>query len=482
MKRPMFCGAIIASICVFISYYNIRTTLLCGVGLICFIVAFAVNKVKAKNYFAVGVAFLVLISLIFSYKNLEKIDKYSGERIVETFVVTEVEEGEKYNSITALCKSGTVLPKNIKLRISCFDKTEKFIMGNCVTASVNIKSLKNSDNKAYYYSSGIYATGKLGNVLERHSDNIFYKRAGKIKNYVKSTISRNMQKDNAATLLGITIGDKNLFTDEFNNNVKLTGVSHVMVVSGMHLTIILGAVFWLLDKIFYHAYIRLLISFSAIVMITSICGFTHSVIRAGIMFLLLSLAPVVNRDNDSLNSLGTAIIAILLYCPFAVLNVGFQLSALATFGIIYFVPFFDKRLKIQNKLLKGLVLSFIVTLSATVMTTPVCIYHFGYISLISPITNLLISFAVTVALCLGIIGLFLNLVPLIYVLTDIIFKCAEITTMYINFVINYLAKFPFAAVRAGDLLLIASIFISIGSVLFIYTCKYRENLLKLNYK
>lgn len=482
MKRPMFCGAIIASICVLISYCNIRTTLLCGVCLICFIVAFAVNKVKAKNYFAIGVAFLVLISLVFTYKHLEKIDKYSGERIVETFVVTDVEEEEKYNSITVLCKSGTVLPKNIKLRITCFDKAEKFIMGNCFTASVNFKSLKNSNNKTYYYSNGIYAVGNLGNVLERHNDNVFYKRAGKIKSYVISTITRNMQKDNASTLLGITIGDKNLFTDEFNNNVRVTGVSHVMVVSGMHLTIILGAVFWLLDKIFYHSYIRLLISFSAIVMIASICGFTHSVIRAGIMFLLLSLAPVVNRDNDSLNSLGTAVITILLYCPFAVLNIGFQLSALATFGIIHFVPFIDNRLKIQNKMLKGLVLSIIVTLSATVMTMPVCIYHFGYISLISPITNLLISFAVTVALCLGIIGLFINLVPFINMVTIIVFKSAEIIIIYINFVINYLAKIPFAAVNAGDFLLIASILISIGLVLFIYTCKYRENLLKLNYK
>ncbi len=481
MKRPMFCGALIACLCVVISFINIKTTLLCGVGLICFIVALAVNKAKAKSYFAVIMAFLVFISLLNTYKTIDKIDKFSGERIIETFTVTDIDEEDSYSYITVICNSGTVIPRNTKISILAHNNHGNFNMGDRFTASVKVKTLSKSENKAYYYSNGIYGTGDLGNVLEKHSESFFFKRAGIIKTYVKATIASSMKIENAATLLGITIGDKGLFGNEFSENIKITGVSHVMVVSGMHLTIILGAIFWLLDKIIYHSYIRFLISFAAIVLITSICGFTLSVIRAGIMFLLLSLAPVVKRDNDTLNSLGTAIIVILLFCPFAVLGVGFQLSALATFGIIYCVPFIESHLKTQNKFLKGIILSLSVTLSATIMTLPVTIYYFNYISLISPVTNILISYTVTASLCMSIIGLCLNLVPFFEIIAEFVFSASSFVVSYINYVINNLANVPFAAVKAGNIALVISLILAVGTVLFIYTCKYKENLLKSSY-
>lgn len=481
MKRPMFFGAILACICIIISYINIKTTLFCGVGLICLLVGLIVNKTGTKSYAAVIVALAVLLSLINAYKTLDRIDEISGERITESFTVTDVKKGDNYKFITVNCDSGTVIPQNTKLGIYVYNDDNGFYMGKRMTASVTIQTLSNADNKSYYYSNSIFALGDIKNILETYDDSYFYKRAGNIRSFVNKNIISAMPIENAATLLGITIGNNELFTAEFSEAIRVTGVSHIMVVSGMHLTIILGSIFWLLDKIFYHSYIRFLISFVIIVLLTSICGFSLSIVRAGLMFLFLSLAPLVRRDNDSLNSLGSAMIIILLISPFAILGVGFQLSALATFGIIYIVPFAEKHIVINNKILKALVLSIIVTLSATVTTLPVTIYNFGYVSLISPVSNMLISFAVTLALCIAIIGLLLNCFSALSAVSGFVLDISSFVVSYINFCINTCAKVPYAAVEAGDIAFILSLIFSIGTVLFISACKYKENLLKSNY-
>lgn len=481
MKRPMFCGALIACLCVIVSYINIKTTLLCGVGLICFLLMIITDKINIRKLSALVAAVLVFCSLLNSYKTIHKIDKLSDEQITETFDVTNVKRTTDYCTVTVNCISGNTLPKNTKLTLYAHSDYSGLTMGDRLTGNIKISTISRRENKAIYYSKGVYAVGNIIGITERHSDNIFLRRAGNIKRFVKMNIAAAMSEENAATLLGLTIGDKDLFSPQFAENVKRTGVSHIMVVSGMHLTIILGALFWVLDRIFYNSYIRFIISFIAIIFIVSICGFTLSIIRAGLMFFFMSLAPLVKRDSDSLNSLGTAVIIMLIFCPFAILNVGFQLSALATFGIIYIVPFIEDHLKIKNPLIMDIILALCVSLSATITTLPVSIYYFGYISLVAPLTNILLSFAVTAALCIGIIGLVLRKFMLLRVISDIVLAACEAIVSYINYIINSLGSWQLSAIGAGRFAFWLSLIFAVSVVLFIYTCKTNENLLKSIY-
>ena len=481
MKRPMFCGALIACVCVIVSYINIKTTLLCGVGLICFLLMIITDKMDTRRLSAFIAATLVFCSLINSYKTINKIDRLSGEQITETFDVTDIKRTTEYCGVTVSCISGKVLPRNTKLSLYANTDYSGLSMGDRLTGNIKISTVSSRDNKAYYYSKGIYAVGNLVNVSERHSDNIFLRRAGNVKRFVKMNIAATMSEENAATLLGLTIGDKDLFSPQFAENVKRTGVSHIMVVSGMHLTIILGALFWVLDRIFYNSYIRFIVSFIAIAFIVSICGFTLSIIRAGLMFFFMALAPLLKRDSDSLNSLGTAIIIMSIFCPFAILNVGFQLSALATFGIIYIVPFIESSLKVKNPLIRDIILALSVTLSATITTLPVSIYYFGYISLVAPLTNILLSFAVTCALCIGIIGLILRKFMFLRMFSDMVMAVCEAIVSYINYIINSLGNWQLSAISAGKFAFWLSLVFAVSVVLFIYTCKTNENLLKSMY-
>ena len=481
MKRPMFCGALIACICVIVSYINIKTTLLCGVGLICFLLKIITDKTDLKQLSAFLAATFVLLSLLSSYRTIDKIDRLSGEQITETFDVTDVKNATNYTAATVNCISGNTLPKNTKLTIYANVDYSGLSMGDRLTGNIKITAISRRDNKAYYYSKGIYAVGNLVSITERHSDNILLRRAGNIKRFVKMNIAATMKEENAATLLGLTIGDKDLFSPRFAENVKRTGVSHIMVVSGMHLTIILGALFWIIDRIFYNTYIRFIVSFIAIIFIVSICGFTLSIIRAGLMFFFMALAPLLKRDSDSLNSLGIAVIIMSIFCPFAILNVGFQLSALATFGIIYIVPFIENNLKLENPFIKDIILAFSVTLSATITTLPVSIYHFGYISLVAPLTNILLSFAVTAALCIGIIGLIIRKIIFLRVISDVVLGVSEAIVSYINYIINSLGDWQLSAIGVGKFAFWLSLVFAVSVVLFIYTCQTNRNLLKSIY-
>ena len=187
-------------------------------------------------------------------------------------------------------------------------------------------------------------------------------------------MSSRFNGDTAGLLVALTTGDKTLISDKFAGNIKTTGISHVVVVSGMHLAIIMMAVFWCLDRLFYNKYIRCIISVLSVILISAVCGFTMSITRAGAMFIVAGLAPVFSRENDSLSSLLTAVTAVLISAPFAIFNISFQLSVLSTLAIIWVVPFYSKLIKerfnIKSKILNLLIDTFLCSVSAIIFTLP----------------------------------------------------------------------------------------------------------------
>ena len=214
----------------------------------------------------------------------------------------------------------------------------------------------------------------------------------------------------------------------------------------MHLAIIMSAVFLILDKLFYNKYVRCLLSIIIIVIIAAVCGFTMSIIRAGTMFVIMSFAPVFNRENDYLNSLLAAITFILVVNPFAIFNVSFLLSVLSTLAIIWMVPFysdwiFDK-FKLNSKIIKTIIQMLLSCLFANIFTLPVSIKLFGYVSIVSPITNMCITYFVTFALVLNIVAMALRTIPIISILGELCLTLAGYCAQFIVFIVNKIASLP----------------------------------------
>ena len=272
------------------------------------------------------------------------------------------------------------------------------------------------------------------------------------------TVFKYLGGDNAATLIAVLTGNKTFLSNTLYENIKKAGVSHLMAVSGLHLSILLGGIFKLYGNFFKNKYIKFAISVLSVFFIAGVCGFTKSVVRAGIMFVFAAAAPLFERGNDSLNTLGTAVTAVILFSPFAVLSTAFELSVAATFAIIYLVPFYNdllcRVLHVHAKPLKALVSALLNTTLASLATMPVCIMRFGYISTVSLITNILLNYAVTGALLFTAMSVILP--PFLVPLRFLGFLIAGLCSKYMQFIINAFAGLPFSTLDAGTRTAIAA--------------------------
>lgn len=190
--------------------------------------------------------------------------------------------------------------------------------------------------------------------------------------------------------------------------MERTGVSHIVAVSGMHISILAGALSAVLGRRRRTA----LITAPVLLLFMGISGFSASVVRAVIMQFFVLFAPFFDRENDSITSLSAALLLILAINPYAAAGIGLQLSFGATLGIILFSPKMNnsfnglingklKKRGLAGRALRSMWVSLSTTISAMVFTLPLSALYFGFVSIVSPLVNLLVLWAVSPAFVLG---------------------------------------------------------------------------------
>ena len=254
-----------------------------------------------------------------------------------------------------------------------------------------------------------------------------------IRNHTGNTFFANIKFDyhdtktkEAAVVYGIFTGDKGYMDPFVKADFKRAGISHVLAVSGLHLSILCWAVFSFLNFLKVHKKISCAAIILCCLFFMAFTGFSVSMMRAGIMTILFYLAFLAGRKSDPLTSLFFAGAVIALQNPYNVQNIGFQLSFAATLGIVSAAGINEKissamdkitRFKFLNRILKIVASSFGVSLAATFFTLPFVAYNFKTLSLVSPLTNLLAAPLVTailvLALCIAIFS-FVPFLPAIF--------------------------------------------------------------------
>lgn len=446
LKRPMFFAAVACGTIATISLFAPIMAIVVSIVIIAVLIF--VNVQKHCRYIAVLVfVILFTIAILFELAKIERIRINDGKKISGTFLVCEetVDHGEY---ITAVLKSKNcdLLPNNTRLLAFDYKKTE-LKPGDIVDVTINLNIVGRYDKyRLSNYGDSIYATANIQNIKTTENKSYLYNALGRVRYFAKHTIFNLYDDDVSGLLLAITTGDKSLLSEKFLDNVKTTGISHVIVVSGMHLAIIMYAIYFCSDRIFYNKYLRCIISIIFVLIIYSICGFTMSITRAGTMFVVASVAPIFNRENDSLNSILTAITFVLIASPFAIINASFLLSVLSTLSIAWVVPFYYRiiidRFNLSSKFLKSIIASTLCSFFAIIFTLPVTIRLFGYVSIVAPLTNLIINLPITVALIFNIVTILISSIPYINFLSFpfafVTGACSKITV----FVVNAIAKLP----------------------------------------
>ena len=194
----------------------------------------------------------------------------------------------------------------------------------------------------------------------------------------------------------LTTGNRDLLTSYEKETLKASGIYHAMALSGMHLTVLMGLAALLIRRRRYRA----LLGIPLCVAFTLVTGAGPSILRAAIMQCLLLLAPLVRREEDAPTSLGAAGLLMLLQNPWCILGWGTQLSFASMAGLLLLGEplrrWLEERLPGPNGPLRTAVLgSLTATYAATAGALPLMLAHFGYLSLVSPVTNLLTGWAVS---------------------------------------------------------------------------------------
>ena len=197
-------------------------------------------------------------------------------------------------------------------------------------------------------------------------------------------------------LSAMLTGEKGNISDADYTAMKEVGLAHLFAVSGLHCAFLVTLVLLFIPAI--HRRLGAVITIGVLLFYMCMVGLTPSVVRACIMQIFLLTAPLFKRDSDGLTAISTALFVILLGNPNAAASVSLQLSFAATLGMILFAPKIYAAIRYQyrgkNRFLQWL-LAFVAgntaaTLSAMILTTPLIVYYFNTLALISPISSLLI--------------------------------------------------------------------------------------------
>lgn len=301
------------------------------------------------------------------------------------------------------------------------------------------------------------------------------------KNKFKETAQRFISPPQEGILEALFFGDETNISKDWKNKLNLTGTRHITAVSGMNITIIAFLIlsFALSFGLWrYQAfYLSIFLLFLYIIMI----GAPPSAVRAGIMGGLLIAAQYFGRLATASRVVVFAAALMLLVNPLLLaLDVGFQLSFLAILGLIYFQPFFFQWLqKVPNPNFFPIRTTLSATLAAQTFTLPILIYNFGYLSLISPIANILIvPILAPLTIFIFIFGIAgMTFYPLGLILSWIVW----LPLTYIVKIVDWFSRVPFAHLAIENLhwfwLIIA--YLILGFLAF--WLKKRASLKFLNY-
>lgn len=221
--------------------------------------------------------------------------------------------------------------------------------------------------------------------------------------HIEDMVCRMISEPYAGLLNGIILGTKSGLGYELTKDFKITGLMHIVAVSGYNVTIVINA-FYLAAKPLAYRW-RMGLSLGLIFLFIILTGGSASVVRAGIMGGMVVIARLFGRKAMAINSLIFAAFLMIVEKPSILVgDIGFQLSVAATVGIVLINPIFIRvgdRGLVLKKIPESLKEALFSTLSASAMTLPIILYYFGNLSLVSPISNLIILPIIPVAMLVG---------------------------------------------------------------------------------
>lgn len=296
---------------------------------------------------------------------------------------------------------GTVYIDNMPYRVRVYlNDVNSVAPGDLIqgTFRLHFTADGGDDIAPQYRGKGIFLTASQKGSVAVWNDAYFHVYHYPViwRSQLKALIDKSFPGDVAAFAKGLLLGDRTDFDYETETAFKVSGISHIIAVSGLHISILYGLISLLTVR---RRFLTVLVGVPTLLLFAAIVGFTPSVTRACIMYILMMLAFLFFREYDPPTELAFSVLVMLLVNPFAITSVSLQMSVACMVGILLFSrrirgwildpKRFGSMKGMRGKLSGWLAGSVSLTLGSMVLTMPLCAYYFGAVSLVGVLTNLL---------------------------------------------------------------------------------------------
>lgn len=265
---------------------------------------------------------------------------------------------------------------------------------------------------------------------------------------VRRQVERVFAEPEASLVLAVITGERGTLPEELEENFRLTGVTHLLSISGFHMSLMVGMLFLLLLLLPLSPWWRTFLALVLMWVYLAFIGWPPAATRA----VLFWSATLIALRLGLLVSLPTvvlfALVSMVTYNPSLLRDVGFQLSVLAVMGI-GLVMFLARGYLPRRPWLHWLVLSMLVTLGATLTTWPIVLYRFGNVSFISPVANLLVQPVFPALMVISLVTLLLSVISLPLALVGS--WLVGLLYDWLDMVTQWLAALPGAAITEATI-------------------------------
>ena len=357
---------------------------------------------------------LILLSVFLKWTNMKESillnkaeEKMRFNGIVEEIKFKDIEESKyKVKIIKVEDEKNTyIINENIMLKII----GEKYIeLGDIITFNGRTRiPMVNSNPKLFNYrrsllAEKVYTTITIKDYdithVSKENKRLKYRIKSEFRNNIENLFDNSLNEHNSSLMKSIVLGEYGYLEDEDVSKYRDLGLAHILAVSGLHIGIIGTFLIFVLSRCgimrnWAHIFTVIIIWFYGFLI-----GFPPSLLRANIMMTILFLSRSLAEPYDSINSLLLSMFILLIINPFWIFKVGFQLSYLATFSIIYFTP---RILKLFYPYRNKKIYALSTILGVQIGLIPIQAYYFNKIPILTILANLFIAPFLSLGLVLG---------------------------------------------------------------------------------
>lgn len=411
---------------------QLRDWKLAGILFVCALIVHLIvmRRFAKRSLISIGILFLTAGMLVLGIRAPQEqnpLDAWMGQEVLISGVSTQealpiaLDEKEKQTTylidVFRLAKGEWQAEVSAKVLVTVYD--DKSIptarIGDLMNVQGTLKEIHDFGNPGRidrvrsFANRGIYGrmNAKESDVWVVRTEGDYQRTIGQMRDAVKARLQDVMPPSDAAMLFAMMFGGYSGISPEWIEDFSVLGIIHILSVSGAHVAVIAGFIMMLCRLLRVRGIWQFALLMLTIVCYALMAGLTPPIVRASVMGIVSFGAVAFHRERGARNALALVAVGMLVQQPMLVYDVSYQLSFVATAGILYLAPKIEQ---VLHRLPRSIASGIAITMAAQLSTLVFIAEYFHRISPSSLIANLLIVPILEVAMMLCLVGVLVSLI------------------------------------------------------------------------